>query len=269
MNIQGLSLQGAGYGGLSPKDITGLKIWLKASSGVEFQLGNAVNKWNDLSGNENHFLPLNGSGSIAPYAGVLINTQAGLALSGLSGSGAYLTCLNLQAHNFLLDGSPYSLMLIQRVRNLEGSTTIIRNIPQQNANSLLYQLYLPNGATVPQTVFQFRDSSANTRINVQIDTPELVSNTNNIVNFTNYGYGSQAEPFHFLFNNEIKATRAYVAPPIYTPANALSYQPNVRNAIYEIIIYDHTGKTPLQIDQEMQNLYDNYILKQYPLLWTT
>ncbi|KGO91757.1 hypothetical protein [Flavobacterium subsaxonicum] len=259
MYVQGATAEGIRYGAVSPKDYTGLIGWWKASEGVEFSQGSSISKWKDLSGNENHLVPENGQSS----AGRLINTVNGVAITRL-GAGNYLVCTNVDMHKTLLDGSPNTVIIIMRTNNLTSSVTLIRAWPQIGLNTIIWGINQPDA--IPNILSRAYDNTG-LKANILSSAPYILPSQGAVYMNVNYGYGSAVvNPYQFFFNNTFKNSAAYSGMPIYVSSNPFSFLPNAAIYMYEIIIYNNTGKTVSQIDYEKDTLYNDYILKQYPNL---
>jgi len=260
MYLQGTIAEGMRYGAVSPKDYTGLIGWWKASEGVEFSQGSSISKWKDLSGNENHMVPESNQNT----AGRLIGTNNGVAITRL-GAGNYLVCTNIDMHKILLDGSPNTVIIIMSSNNVTSSQNILRSFPQSGINFYLFAIN--QTSEVPNILFRSYDNTG-LKASILTAAPYISPSQGAIYMNVNYGYGSAVvNPYQFLFNNVLKASTAYTSAPVYVSGNPFSFLPNAAIYMYEIIIYNNTGKSVAQIDHEKNTLYNDYILKQYPNLF--
>ena len=266
MYLQGTIAEGMRYGAVSPKDYTGLIGWWKASEGVEFSQGSSISKWKDLSGNENHMVPQTSTGGTTDAAGSLVNTSNGLGITRIL-SARTLVDVNNNIHPYLCDGGAFTIVFVLRTNNLASTANILRPTPQSNKNGIIFSIYQPNGATVPQINNMVYDNTG-LKASILTAAPYISPSQGAIYMNVNYGYGSAVvNPYQFLFNNVLKASTAYTSAPVYVSGNPFSFLPNAAIYMYEIIIYNNTGKSVAQIDHEKNTLYNDYILKQYPNLF--
>lgn len=257
-------MEGCTYGDLSPLDFAGLKLWLRATDGIEYQRANLVKRWNDISGNGIYLVGSDAAGGDRTAAGGIYTTPEGLAWSADSGD-SLLRFSNSTFYNFLINGSPYTLFLIYKIRDITagGAASNIRTVPSgTNPNVGWSQA---NGITSRHT------NSANQSLytlDVSSATAGLFVGQKVIQMETCYGYGSGQNPIAFLSLDGLtikSQVSAYANPPISGDSfqASLALQSIGKRYSYEYIIYDHTGKTKSQIDSEMSNLVNNYIKKRY------
>jgi len=265
MYFQGGTIQGVTYGGVSPLDYSGLVGWYKASQGVDLINGSSITRWKDLSGNNNHLVPKNLTGGTVTQIGSLVNTVNGLGITRILSAGG-LTCENPDMHKPLIDGSPTTVILVLRTNNMTSSNTLLQALPQSSANTWLFGFNQPVSANPPQILNRVYDN-AGLKVNM-LSTAAYVQPSQGAVHSTiNYGYNNGViNPFTYLFNNEVKATAAYSGPPVSVTGNPLAFYPNALIYLYEIIIYNNTGKLKAQIDLEHTTLNVDYIKQQYPNL---
>jgi len=265
MYLQGGTIEGVTYGGVSPLDYSGLIGWYKASQGVDLVNGSSITRWKDLSGNNNHLVPKSTSGATVSQIGSLVNTVNGLGVTRILSGGA-LTCENVNMHKPLVDGSPTTVILILRTNNLTSSIPVIQAIPQANTNIWIFSFNQPVSTNPPQIVNRLYDN-AGLKVNMLTTAAYVQPSQGAVYSTINYGYNNGVvNPFTFLFNNEVKATAAYSAAPVYVAGNPIAYLPSPLTYMYEMIIYNNTGKSKSQIDLEHTNLNVDYIKQQYPNL---
>jgi hypothetical protein len=255
MIFKGGSIKGARYGQTNPKDYLGLEGWWKATDGINIYRGNNVASWADQSGKGRTLVATNNLNVLQNSSGLLANTSWGLALSNFIGS-SRLSAIGKGAwHKFLIDGSPYTIIAV--CRSASASLASL-NIGNNNAGSL--------GGTASISI----NSQANSNLPIRITNHTsldyfgyLTANQNSVYNLTGYGYNNGVTPdAKFSINAILRTSGNYTSSPItLTHSDVLSI--TTAGFVYEVIIYNHTGKTQTQIDFEMSNLYNNYIKMRY------
>jgi hypothetical protein len=264
MEFKGGSLLGAKYGQLSPLDYTGLKLWVRGTDGMAFLRGNSIKQWSDLSGNGNHFIT-----GATPY---VINTIYGPSVkAGGNGSANLSLVSSLGTFNFLGNGSPNTVMFV-------GSSSCTISAPSSTgsfgtwgggfttANSTLQIAKVsPPGTTNSNFVIQNAGSGSTTG-SFSPATP--VTRPGNLFEISHYG--NTGLPYKIAMKANGVITRRWTAytnapDPAQVMTNPYLFLPQGNASVFfEIIIYDHTGKSQLQIESEMANLSELYIKKRYP-----
>jgi hypothetical protein len=268
MNLQGATLQGGKYGALSPKDYSGLAAWWRATDGVEFYNGNYVHKWKDLSGNGRDFIAYNpNTSTIAENAGTLGNTVNGVGIL-CSTTNIYVCLEDTTFKKILYEGSPITLIIIYRIIIYQSNTGFPFLFAGQNISSAgRFVVGSPNnGQQIIRTYNSGSNSIADNITGVFFSEPG-----GHILSVLDYGYNSDSPLLHrrSYIDGNLKSEKKFTSPPsALTDTTPLTLQGGASaNAIYEIILYDNTGKTKAQIDYEHNKLYNEYILKRYPNLF--
>jgi len=270
MYLKGATLEGAKYGGITPLDFDGLKLWMKSSVGVTFSRGNAVASWQDISPNHINFTPVGATGIPQTSAGLLVQSSYGLGYTSPGTGSNLLRADNIPHFNFLLDGSPHTMMVVfQAATTFQAS--FFGSIPLNPPTGSVATLGIGTSVT-SRHIQAVSGTSVNLyTLDVATANTPVISGSSYVYEEVNYGFGSGQNPIVFNAFNQVAATSraAYTNPPTagagYTNPFCIS-QPGGKN-IYEIIMYDHTGKTKAQIDLERQRLVDEYVKQNYPNIY--
>jgi hypothetical protein len=247
MEFQGGTIEGYNYGALSPLDFTGLHRWHKSTNGIEFAGGSNIARWKDLSGNGLHLNAYNvNSANVNPRAsyGRLIQTPYGLAVQG-SASDIWLA--SLDDHKFQYDGSAFSVILVYRnITTGSVSLTVTRGYNRFT--------YAPSGNNIAIRIEAMPS----------LDVPLNAAATSYISIVQNYGYQSQTPNATVEVNGVMSNQKDYNAVPSNNPSADYWSIRNASNSfLYEIIIYNQTGKTRDQQQAEISRLYSDYLTPNY------
>jgi hypothetical protein len=259
MVFKGGSIKGARYGQTNPKDYTGLVAWWHLREGLSYYRGDLASSLADLSG-------IGAGKMLTPPSGVtnigrVANTPYGLGLYATSGGNSIgLTGPN-GAFGFLSDGSPFTHIAI--MKNVTNSSGI--SIGSNNAGNISS---LGLGWQPPSSFRTLRlYNAAGTNI---ISNGNMTMPAGNCVEATVcYGYNNGVTPPMVSYHNgSVLQTHTYNSAPSPAPVNSrfqlnIVANPNQLSYLYEMIIYNNTGKAKAQIDFEMNALYNNYIKVKY------
>ena len=268
-------MEGAIYGSVSPADYVGLAGWWRATDGITFSTGNRVSQWNDISGNNRHFTAMNSSYAPITTYGNLVQTANGLGILGGDGNGL-LGVLNDYAFKAMLyDGRKMGITIIYRLSALNGAGfNFLRTSGNDYvaANAGYFNIGVPaNTAQTSRTVNGATTISNSDIVNAY---PSAVFPQSHIFSVIDYGYDSASANLHrkSVLDNVVRTERKFSSAPTSVFTNTpigVQFGGSTNPAtVYEIILFDHTGKTISQIDFEYQTLYTNYILPRYPNLFT-
>jgi len=271
MYLKGGSIQGAIYGGVSPRNYSGLKLWNRATDGVTLNNGNYVFNWKDISGSvtdgSRDWKPYDrvSQSYISGYGGIIGNSNNGLWIAGTTSP--VFAIHDSSFKRILFDGTPITLIIIFRINSI-----------QTNSGFPFFNTGLSTPTTGNFTISAPTNNSHGftTRLNSNsgIEGTQLLGVYNGVKSYAlaikDYGYNAALPLLHrkYYVNNILQAEKKFIA----APNGATDYSPMilgcgaVANGIHEIIMYDNTGKDQQQIDFEYETLYTNYILKRYPNL---
>lgn len=272
MYINGATLQGAAYGGLSPLDFSGLEGWWRTDAGVQLQSGASISRWNDLSGNDRTLVGVytNNEDSTRNF-GIVRNTPYGLGMGGGDGNGCLAVTSDKEFQRILFNGSKMSVFIVYRV-NLLSSNTGFRFIgtgsqSQSQMEGGYLSIICPTGNQAVRS-FSFSSTIANNDISGLYQSP-----ANYILTLEDLGYVPETPLLHrrMFINNELRNQVKFSgAPSNNIPSQSLRVQyggisgNTPYNFLYEILIYNHTGKSSEQIKTERERLYNEYLLPRYP-----
>ncbi len=259
MNFQGGKLQGFRYGQLSPKDNNGLQLWMRATDGVTFSRGNRMNNvWRDQSSYNRLLALCNNQGVLqaSNNSSVIVNTAWGLAYYTSDVNYSWSAYYDGNFHDFMINGTPFTIFLVTRT----GSTLGLA--PQVNWA----------GSGLGGSAFLQLASAANGGIPIRATNHAsmdlygyMTTNQNNIYELTCYGYNNGTTPNRrFLINNILRTTGSFSASPVGLTSRGIFSFIAGQAYLYEIIIYNHAGKTAAKINEENSRIYNDYILKRYP-----
>lgn len=268
MSLQGVAAEGVQIGGLTPLDILGTKLWLKYNNGVVFHRTNSsiLKSWTDGTPYEITFTGADTLGNARPNAGAMYQVGNRLGYTAFGGD-SWLQALNTPpSHwNFLVNGSPYTYMCIFQVINTDnnGSTTLMRSVP-----SVVPSFSCGQGAGLTSRHLNAGNVSMYA-LDISAASAGLVVGQNVLYTETNYGYGSGATPLAFNTIDGVTPKSQINAYAVAPDPNAVygSYMgifPNSKRYVFEMMFFDHTGKSKATIDFEMNNIITNYIKKEYP-----
>lgn len=264
---QGFTIQGAKYGGVSPADFTGLAGWWRATEGITFANSSFINKWNDISGNNRHLqATVNATGLAQTSYGRLENTANGLGVTDGNSSGC-LACLTDTAfRKMFYDGRPITVLLVFKINAIQSSTGYALISTGLTSANGLFTINAPT-ATLPIRTLNVGGSTIanNDFLNV------FTVPGGHIVSVIDFGYDAALSFTHrkAYLDTVLKTQVKFSATPsAVVDSSFFKVQPgSTGNTIYEIIIYDNTGKSQTQITAEHSSLYTDYLLKRYPNLF--
>lgn len=287
MNFEGGQLEGARYGGLTPLDYTGLAAWYRATDGVTFMRGNGVSQWNDLSGNNRHLISaLNGTLQPSDVHGAVYNTISGLMIAGGDGNRRLYCLSDTTFQNMFYDGRKLTIIMIFRNNflPLNQGYNFIQTTPVGGSRDVggyfSFGCTSPNGNQAHRVLKDNVEVAGNDTGNGSLTAPK-----NYITSVIDYGYNASSPNLHrkvyirenttATFVQTLKTERKFNQTPatsspngVFTVAfgggSTLSTSPN---GMYELIVYDQTGKSELQIIEEHDRLYQEYINPRYPNLF--
>jgi hypothetical protein len=255
MEFQGGSIEGGGYGDLSPKDYPGLQAWYRATDGVEFSRGTVVRRWKDISGNDRHLLNASNAGAeLAGSSGNIINTAYGLAYTQVNQTSGMSPVNSGTWHNFLYNGSPYTILIV--MRSVVSNSNFIFNTTTN----------LGGAGTIGSTsTFSTGNMSLRPNNHSSLDNfGNIAVNKNYVYNLTSYGYNNGITPATvFSINNSPKISGNFTSSPVGVTARGTLYLSCINVPIYEVIIYNQTGKSQTLINFELNNLFEIYIKNRY------
>ena len=269
MNLEGVKIEGARYGGLTPLDYGGLQAWYKATDGVKLYTGNQVKSWDDLSGNNRHLTAIN-RGTLAQVnsAGNLINTSNGLAYSNDNGT-AGLSCItDYTFKKMLYDGRPMTCITVFKITTFVTSTgfRFLASSISTSGNGF-FQHGAPTASYPIRTLNQGTIIANNDMVNA------FTGTGGHVVSVIDIGYVSSSSTQHrraFLDGVENNRRKFTSAPSTLDDSTSpFSLQASSNNALYEVILYDNTGKSEQQILDEHSRLITEYINPRYPNLYTS
>jgi len=259
MFLQGGSIQGARYGGVSPLDFNGLKFWFRASDGVDLLRGNIIKRWKDISGNGNHLVPASGKSYGLRY----YNSAFGRYVSGIAGGSTEpLNCINNGVQKLLTDGSPYSVILIINTGPVNSSG----GLTGQPANMFpIYAIAISSNAGTRSVTRLIQNTITEIGVNANGSLNYFSDNQNLLVADVGYGYLTSGRDLTTWINSVPAASTDWINPPsLLAPPNKFAITGDTGVKFYEIIIYNHTGKDRPQINDELNKLTTEYINKRYP-----
>jgi hypothetical protein len=267
---QGVELQGVSNGGITPKSFGGLQAWYRSTDDITFGVGTGVSGWKDLSIYGRHLTAINRS-TLAPVAaaGNIFNTPNGLAYSNDNGVFGLACLSDYTFKKMLYDGRPMTVIVVFYIR------TFMTNTGFRFVSSGI----LPNGAAgylqhgAPTANYAIRTLNGSTTIATNDIVNAFTGTGGHVTSLIDIGYDAASSLLHrraYLEGVEKNKVKFTSAPSLVDDLSApFSIQSGPQNAIYEIILYDQTGKTEAQILAEHSQLITDYINLRYPNLYTS
>lgn len=258
MQFKGGKIQAARYGQTNPKDYAGLVGWWHLREGLSYFRGDLAASIADQSGNGTgkNLSAQTGSSSM----GRVGNTPYGLGLYATSGGNSIGVTAANGAFGFLSDGSPFTFI------------TILKNVANASGISIASNQFaspsLGLGWQPPSSFRTLRYSNA-AGTNIASNGNLSVPAGNCVEVLVNYGYNNGVNPPMVSYHNgSVLASHVFNSAPAPAPAASrfalnIVANPNAISYLYEMIVYNNTGKTKAQIDFEMSSLYNNYIKVKY------
>ena len=271
MNLQGLHMTGLKHNSLEPRDVPGLKIWLRIPEGITVYANNPG--WPrtiaDLSGNGNHFsAPLAGYS----YAGELYSTSMGMALRGSGGNLYKMACVNQNAHRFLSDGSPFMVLWVLRAAVSSNVGNIVNLNTTITPNYSVSVITLTDHNSVTRTIRGSSNSPTAIPLTISGAEPNrLVTSRAYLYSDVNYGYNVDGRDTRVTINDVLISQQNWNAPPLIVNGDMptpLALHLGNFPPTYELLMYDLSGYSREEIDLYASLLKTEYLWKRYPVLRT-
>ncbi|MFL9845451.1 hypothetical protein [Flavobacterium rhizosphaerae] len=273
MHIEGGLIEGFKYGGLSPLDFGGLAAWYKSTDGVDLAFGNLVTQWNDLSGNNRHLDTIFNLVDLTTlaYSPRLYNTDNGLGIRFYDSRIVMGCSTDLEFKKMLYDGRPMTMIIVVKINSYLGAANInFISTGSQHFDYGSYRLSLPTPTFMSSGVRKGTYSSATTILSNSIGAANVPPLGNNVISVIDTGY-TPANNHRFLYINDPSAAKTSgkfsESPPVLSDNYLIEIKAGEGNYLYEIIMYDNTGKSQAQILDEHTRLYNEYIAIRYPNLY--
>jgi hypothetical protein len=269
MEFKGGDIKGGDYGQVSPLDYSGLKRWYRADKLIYNTRGAASGCI------DSGYAP----GANMVIAAQVYNSNYGLCFgSGSSGTATFR--IPSFDYSFLVDGSPYTVIIVSDWKSAGGGGDPgIYSTFGTNQPYAYYAMSKVNPSTAPRRR-SYKGLNTTTTNRLLFD-GSVVSPVPSAPVFTTavpagaltdicYGYGSATPNSKVMMNNQTYLTSNYLNAPLVpatiesTPALQLGGFAANGTKYWEIIIYDHTGKSKELIDYEMGNIHDLYLKTRYP-----
>ncbi|MFL9844723.1 hypothetical protein [Flavobacterium rhizosphaerae] len=283
MHIEGGKIEGFKYGGLSPLDFSlngELAGWWRATDGVQFLTGNYVDIWRDISGYGRDLVSYtNNSNSYHVYMGRLENTQHGVAIGGGDGSARMLCPSDTAFKTMFYDGRPITIFIVFKCNYITGGGF---NFIGSTDNVITpdygrFTIAAPTTFGIGMSTQKWTSGASTNIADNRIPADDTAIGAQ-VISLVDLGYNATSSTLHrkSYLNNVLKKEQKFSqAPGTGNDGNMFTVtfggrQGNgtANNHIYEIIIYDNTGKSQAQILDEHARLYNEYINIRYPNLYT-
>lgn len=275
MEFEGGILEGAVYGGLTPADFDGLMAWYRTSdiSSSDIITSNYVGVWRDLSGNGRHldtfFNKVNLITSI--YYPRLYNTIHGYGINGTNVQMAMGCSTDTDFKKVLYNGSAVTLIVIYR--QVSAYTSTNQNMFSTGSLHYDYSLYrmgMPTATFMANQVTKGVYGSSTTIWSAPLNSSTIPSVDGAAFCLIDTGYDSVNNHRYIYVNNETtprSSGKFSAAPATLSDSYMIEVTTPPNGYLYEIILYDNTGKTATQILNEKDRLMSEYVKIKYPNIY--